>query len=248
MRFRQLLPDSECVEIAELLAGLELAQRALTARPFTVVNFVASVDGRAAFHGRSGALGDDGDQAVFRALRAEVDAVLVGTGTLRVERYGRLLKDPKARERRRQRGLAPEPIACLLTRSGAVPLDIPLFAEPEARIVVFSGVELDVSGAAASVEVVRLEPGELTFATALGRLRTDYQVRALLCEGGPGVFGALLRERLVDQLFLTVAPTLVAGENPSIITGSEFPAPLEMALEGVLERAGSLYLRYAIRN
>ncbi len=248
MRFRQLLPDAGSVDIAELLAGLGLAQRAVPARPYTVANFVASVDGRAAFQGRSGPLGDDGDRALFLALRAEVDAVLIGTGTLRVERYGRLLKDPAVRERRRLRGLPPEPIACILTRSGDLPLDIPLFADPEATIVVFSGAEIDVRGTAANVEVVRLEPGELTFTTALRQLRTDHHIGALLCEGGPMVLGALLGERLVDQLFLTVAPKLTAGQNPPIITASEFPHPVDLALEGALERGGSLFLRYAIRN
>ena len=248
MEFRQLFPEPGKGEIEALVAGMRLADRAPAGRPFTVANFVSSVDGRAAFQGRSGALGDDGDKAVFRALRREVDAVLVGTGTLRAERYGRLVSDPQARERRRARGLAAEPLVCVVTRTGRVPLDIPLFAEPEARVVLFTGAELDTRAVAADVEVVPLDPGELTFATALARLREDHGVRALLCEGGPGVFGALLQERVVDQLFLTVAPKLVAGQNPAITTGPELHEPAGLGLETVLERAGTLFLRYAISN
>jgi riboflavin biosynthesis pyrimidine reductase len=248
MDFRQLFPEPGTTDIETLVAGLRLADRAPDARPFTVANFVSSVDGRAAVQGRSGVLGDEGDLAVFRALRREVDAVLVGTGTLRAERYGRLIKDARARARRRERGLAPEPLVCVMTRTGRVPLDIPLFAEPEARVVVFTGAPLDTSAVAAEVEVVELDPAELTFATALGRLRQDHGVRALLCEGGPGVFGALLHERVVDQLFLTFAAKLAAGENPTITSGPELHQPAELVLESVLERAGSLFLRYAISN
>jgi len=246
MQFSQLWPRLRTVEIEEHIAGLDLGAEAPAERPFTVVNFVSSVDGRATFRGRSGPLGDGADKALFRTLRHYADAVLIGTGTLRVERYGRMVKDPEARAQRRGRGLPAEPLACLVTRSGQVPFDIPLFGEPEARVVVFTGTELDAPDVAADVEVVKLEPRELTFATALHRLRHVYGVRALLCEGGPSVFGALLHERLVDQLFLTLAPKLAGGgENPSITTGPELPDPGGLTLEDVLERDGSLFLRYA---
>ena len=138
MEFAQLFPGPATVDIEAYVRGLGFAQRAPDGRPFVVVNFVSSVDGRATVAGRSGGLGDDGDKALFRALRWEVDAVLAGTGTLRAERYGRLISDPEVRERRRQRGLSPEPLACTLTRHGSLPLDIPLFAEPEAKVVVFT--------------------------------------------------------------------------------------------------------------
>jgi riboflavin biosynthesis pyrimidine reductase len=247
--FRQLHPEPATVEIADHIAGLQLARRASPQRPFTVANFISSIDGRVAYQGRSRALGDDGDLAVFRALRREVDAVLVGTGTLRAERYGRLVGDADARERRRRRGLSPEPLACVVTRSGQVPFDIPLFAEPEAKIVIFSGVEIDLDGVAAEVQVVVLDPGEPLFTAALRRLRTRHGVGALLCEGGPGVFGALVAQGAVDQLFLTVACKLVGGaENPSILGGPELPEVAELSLEGVLERHGYLFLRYAVAS
>ena len=233
--------------MGELLAGLALRDQAPADRPYVIANFVLSVDGRATFQGGSGHLGDQGDLEVFRALRREVDAVLAGTGTLRAEQYGRILKIPESRERRRRRGLAPEPLATTLTRSGDVPLDIPLFAEPEAKVVLFSGREIDVSGAAAQVEVVVLGPPHL--ASALAHLRAHHQVRVLLCEGGPAMLAALVRERLLDELFLTLAPQLTGGgSGPALTIGPELPELRGMELAGVLERAGSLFLRYRLRN
>src|SRR5450755_3471046 len=99
MEFRQLLPQPGTVQLAELFGTLDLAARAPGHRPYTLVNFVASADGRATFGGRSGKLGDEGDRAVFHALREQADAILVGTGTLRAERYGRLVSDPDTRAR-----------------------------------------------------------------------------------------------------------------------------------------------------
>ncbi len=247
MEFRRLLPEATTIEIADLLASLELDASASTDRPYTIANFVASVDGRATIGGRSGPLGDDGDSAVFHGLREQVDAIVAGTGTLRVERYGRILGKAERRRRRVQRGQSPEPLAVIITRSGEIPADIPLFDEPEARILVFSPTDLDVA-ARAQIEVVGLDPGELTLTTVMRQLRADHAVRSLLCEGGPTLFGALLHEGLVDELFLTVAPKLAGGgHGPSVSAGPELANPAELRLIWLLERHGSLYHRYSLR-
>jgi riboflavin biosynthesis pyrimidine reductase len=247
MDFHQLLPEPGTVEIGSMLAALNLAEHAPPERPYTVVNFVSTVDGRATVGGRSGPLGDDGDHATFHGLREQVDAVLAGTVTLAAEHYGRILGKPERRRRRSERGLSPEPIACVVTRSGEIPLDIPLFAEPEARIVVFSPTEIEIDVCAAAVEVVRLDPGELTLTTALRRLRSDYGVRSLLCEGGPTLFGALMQEGLVDELFLTLSPMLAGGgRGPTISSGPELADPQTVRLQWLLERNASLYLRYTL--
>lgn len=249
MVFRRLLPDPDEVDIEAHVRALRLRERAPGERPYTVVNFVSSLDGRATVNGRSGALGDEGDKALFRALRAAADAVLVGTGTLEVERYGRMIRSPEVREARRAEGLAPEPLACVLTRSGRLPLGIPLFSEPEAHVVVFSGAEVELGSVAARVEVVPLGAAEVDFTHALAHLRSAYGVRALLCEGGPRVFSALLQEAVVDELFLTVAPKLVGGGAEAPVTSGPEPAELTDArLAGVLERDGTLFLRYQRTN
>ena len=211
MDFRQLLPHPAAVDVAALLATLPADFTPPEDRPYTLVNFVESLDGRAAVHGRSGALGDDGDRAMFHGLREQVDAVLAGTGTLRSENYGRILGKPERRDRRRAAGRSAEPLTCIVSRSGEVPTGIPLFSEPEARVVVYSTRALETSGFAAQVEVTVLDPDELTFAEAFRRLRADHDARSLLCEGGPTVFGALLTAGLVDELFLTLSAKLVGG-------------------------------------
>ena len=53
----------------------------------------STVDGRASIGGRSGAIGNRADRELFHALRASVDAVMAGAGTVRVERYGRIIPD-----------------------------------------------------------------------------------------------------------------------------------------------------------
>jgi riboflavin-specific deaminase-like protein len=247
--FRRLHPDPGHVHARELLADLDLGARAPADRPYTIVNFVASADGRAAFHGRSRWLSDDADRELFHGLREHVDSVLAGTGTLRTERYGRMVRDPERRQRRAAAGLNPEPLSAIISRSGDVPSDIPLFADPGSRVVVFTPVALDVSELAAQVDVVRVDPGELTVTTMMRRLRSAYDVRSLLCEGGPTLFGALLQEDLVDELFLSLAPKLTGGGTaPAITAGPELAELRSLSLVWALELDAALYLRYAVRH
>jgi len=249
VEFRQLLPEPRTVAVEELLAGLSPAAERPPSRPYVLVNFISSLDGRATFQGRSGQLGDEGDRAVFHGLRERVDAVMAGTATLQIEGYGRILGRPERRQRRVAAGRTPEPLACIVTRSAAVPLQIPLFSEPEARVVVFSSAELELEAVAAQVDVIRLPAEQLRLSNVLQRLHDDYEVSLLLCEGGPRLFGALLTENVVDELFLTLAPKLAGGgPAPPITAGPELPELLGLKPVWVLEREGSLFLRYAVSS
>jgi riboflavin-specific deaminase-like protein len=243
MEFTRLLPKPGMIELETLRDSIELPSH--PDRPYTIANFVCTTDGRAAIHGRSAPLSSPGDRAMFHALRERVDAILVGTNTLRIERYGRMIRDPEARERRREHGLEPEPLACVVTRSGDVPTDIPLFTdEPEARVVVFTTEDATIPP---GIETERLDPAELTLTTVLRHLREGYEIGSLLCEGGPTLFGALLHERLVDELFLTLAPVLAGGGMaPAITMGSELPQPAALTLKWLLEQKSCLFLRAAV--
>jgi riboflavin biosynthesis pyrimidine reductase len=81
---------------------------------------------------------------------------------------------------------------------------------------------------------------------ALLRSLRDEGVKALLCEGGPTLHGALQAIGMVDDLFLTIAPKLVGGIAPRILEG-DLPGLEELELTWLLEEDGELFARYSRR-
>jgi riboflavin-specific deaminase-like protein len=247
MALRRLLPDPAPLTPEQAVAELALGDRAPADRPYVVANFVSSADGKASFHGRSGRLGGDVDRALFHRLRTQVDAVLVGSGTLRAERYGRLVRDPELRAAREAQGLAPDPLACVVSRSLELPLDIGLFQDPGQPSLVLTSSERQLQGLGPGVEVERVEAAQLTMTAALRRLRAGHGVRSVLAEGGPTVMGVLVAEDLVDELFLSLAPRLAGGgKAPTILEGEPLADLIELDLVWALEAGGELFLRYRL--
>jgi riboflavin biosynthesis pyrimidine reductase len=230
----------------EWLAELRPRERAPAGRPFVFLNMVSSVDGRATIEGRTAALGSEADTLLLTELRAIADAVLVGTGTIRAEGYGRLVGNPERVARREAAGLAPTPTLALISRSFDIPWDAPLFEAADQPVVVYTGAGGTPPPVAAPLEVVRLD--DPAPAAAMADLRSR-GVRSLLCEGGPTLNSALLEAGVVDELFLTLSP-LLAGEPgaPRIVEGQGRPEPTQLTLEWALRHGDELFLRYGVRG
>ena len=216
------------------------------ARPYTVANMVTSADGRATLAGRTQGISSDVDRDLFHTLRAQVDAVMVGTATVALERYGPLARRPEVRRRRAALGLAEVPLACTASRTLELPVDTPLFQDPESRIVVLTNSEREPPQCEAELIVERLPGEELDLLAGFERLRTAHGVRSMLHEGGPTLLAAMLDPGLVDELFLTVSPMLVGGGEPAVVEGIAFEQPQRMELRSVLAHESFLFLRYAI--
>jgi riboflavin-specific deaminase-like protein len=242
---RRLLPDPGPTTVEEQLEAYRPWESPREERPFVAVNFAATVDGRATIGGVSGPIGSDADTAMLAGLRTRFDAVMIGAGTMRAERYGRLVSKQETRERRERVGLPHDPLMVIVSGRLDLPWDAPLFSEG-GRVLIFTASEAEPPETEASLRVVRHE-GFVDPAEALRYLRQERGIRALLCEGGPGLHGELQGGGLVDDLFLTIAPKLTGGEAPRIVEG-ELPAVAELDLEWLLEQDGELFARYGRRS
>jgi riboflavin-specific deaminase-like protein len=244
MGIRRLLPDPGPTTLAEELDRLDLISLARDERPYLITNFVLTLDGRATIGGRSGPIGSETDTEMLLGLRTRVDAVMIGAGTMRAERYGRPLGDPQVRARRERTGLSQDPLMVIVSGRLDLPWDAPLFTEPGGRALVFTASDTEPPDTACSLRVVRHE-GAVDLAAALAHLRTERGIRALLCEGGPRLHAQLIEAELVDELFVTHAPKLAGGEGPGLVTGlDEGERRLELAALLHEPGTGELFARY----
>ncbi len=241
---RELLPERRDLPLDEVHEGLTLD--AGTERAWLALGMVSSLDGAAAVGGTSGDLGGDGDHQAFRRLRGAADAILVGAGTVRDENYGPPRGTEERRADRERRGLAPRPRLVILSRRLDLAPDHRVFADQEHPPLIVTTREHDQRRASALAEVAELwtvGEEEVDLPRLLIRL-AEVGLRRVLCEGGPGVNGALLELDLVDEVFLTVAPTAHAGEAPRIARSGSEPPPRRFALTSLHEHDGELLLRY----
>src|SRR5262249_22324961 len=211
----------------------------------------STADGRASIDGRTRAIGGPADHELFHGLRAAVDAGMVGAGTLRAERYGRVIREGGRRRMGRGAGLREGAPAGGGSPSLAPSGEIPLLAEPFARVVIVTSSQASVGDCAAQVEYVRsARHGALDLRAALATLRERFAVTLLLCEGGPHLNVALLAAGLADELFLTLSPKLAGGDGGDslrILAGPELRPAIELALLAALSSDSEVFLRYRVR-
>lgn len=90
-----------------------------------------------------------------------------------------------------------------------------------------------------AADVVILD--DVTPAAILNRLAA---AKVILCEGGPTLVGQFVAEHLVDELDLTLAPTMIAGRSARIAHGAPAEPPLDMSMDRFLVGDRSLFVRY----
>jgi riboflavin biosynthesis pyrimidine reductase len=224
--FRRLLPAplEERFTAADLAAAVPAVPPA--ARPFVLLNMIATADGRATIAGRTAPLANRADYELFHALRARADAVMVGAETVRVEGYGPM-----------------DQLAVVVSRSVALPVDRGLLSHEGNRVVIVTpSPDRELPPCAATVSYVR--EGDLS--RALRRLR-DLGVASIDCEGGPGLNATLVPAGLVDELHLVIAPKLAGGRDPlTILSGDTLDPPAGLSLLSLHESGGYLFARYGL--
>lgn len=214
-------------------------------RPWCRVNFVSSLDGAATRSGVSGGLSSTADKRVFDLLRRLTDVVMVGAGTVRTEGYGPMRVDAASAAWREANGMPQHPVFAIV--SGSLNLDPQsnIFTDAPVRPIVITTSAPPASLVArfeAVADVIVAGAHHVDPTLALAALR-ERGLTHILCEGGPTLFGSMLDADAVDELCLTVSPTLEAGDAPRIANGP-VPEPRGMQLNHVLAASGTLILSY----
>ena len=247
--------------------GGELSIELRPDRPTIVANFVSSIDGVVALGPSEPSAGggeisgfSESDRFMMALLRGLADVVIVGAGTVRAggnhewtpRRVAPALAESLAAWRSDLK-LAPQPTTVVVTARGDVDPAHPGLSAPDVPVIV-------VTTRAGAARLARLplppnmrleiaEEGAQVSAEALLAIVSATGARLALCEGGPHLFGELLRAGLIDELFLTVAPQVIGRDDTarrlSLVEGVSFGAPGRWAALASVRRAGDdLFLRY----
>ncbi len=189
-----------------------------TPEPCIRAVMISSVDGTSTVDGRSGGLGTPTDRLVYDAMRARADLVLVGSETALTEDYGPARTAAVWADRRP----GPPPVILVFTRTLSDALiDHCTRAGDGLQVVVGHETPGDRVAAAREqgVTVHALDQGPLR--RSVRSLAAHFGASEVALEGGPGLLGTFLREGVVDELVLSVAPELIiGGEDSPLVTGT----------------------------
>jgi riboflavin biosynthesis pyrimidine reductase len=223
-------------------------------RPWIYTNFVQSLDGIISLLGGHATGGDISqsrdDRWLMDLLRAHADGILMGINTLREEQRLRgpdsrgivfQVVSPTLRELRRKLGKGRDRNIFV---TSAVDLDLSQHKVFDGDIVDTAiltspaGAErLQAQGGHTHVAIIAAgEKDTFDLTRAISKLREEMDVRHLLCEGGPTLYGSLARLDLIDEKFLTVAPVevgqLVPPEQERLATEEATPVLMRPTIFG----------------
>lgn len=217
--------------------------------PWLRAMMVTTLDGAASGpDGRSGSISCAADRRVFAETRRLCDAVLVGAGTIRSERYRPMLAKAEHAEQRAELGLAVAPVVAIVSGSADLPWEEPLFRESALPVLVFTSDSAHVDSLAVArqhADVIAL-PGERIDPREIVRVLHERGLRRIVCEGGPVLLRHVAQAGLIDEADISIAPVIAGGGQ--VVTGPAFDSPVAFELAQVAWAEGFTFHRYLARR
>ncbi|MFE4351904.1 bifunctional diaminohydroxyphosphoribosylaminopyrimidine deaminase/5-amino-6-(5-phosphoribosylamino)uracil reductase RibD [Peribacillus butanolivorans] len=183
----------------------------ITNRPFVISKYAMTLDGKLATHtGHSKWITGEESRHSVHLLRDEVDAILIGIGTV--------LADNPSLTTRLPEGGGKNPIRIILDSELRVPLDANIVQVSDAKTVIVTHENASVDKIAALSEkgiefiIVPKTDAGLDLRILMEELYKK-GITDVLLEGGSEVNASFLRAGLIDKYLIYVAPKLLGGRN-----------------------------------
>jgi riboflavin biosynthesis pyrimidine reductase len=233
-------------------------------------NFVTTLDGVVSLNAKGHASGGDisgfsvQDRMVMGLLRAIADVVIIGSGTLGVDRrhvwtaeaiFPKLADD--YRQLRKALGKHAAPLNVIVSGSGGVDPSLPVFISGKVQALIVTTTagakRLLKQTVPDSVEIraVRQSASAISASAILDEVSRVSSGKLILVEGGPRLLGDFYAERLLDEQFLTLAPQIagrdIGDRRLSLVMGKAFAPrdPLWGKLIDLRRGSSHLFLRYS---
>ena len=208
-------------------------------RPRVIVNAAMSLDGKIALHdGRPVRLSNEADLERVHRLRASVDAILVGVGTI--------LKDDPRLTVKSASGSTRNPLRIVLDSNGRTPAAAHVLDGQAATLIVTSD---ECDRTFANADVLRCGKKQVDLAALMARL-SERGVKSVLVEGGSTVIWSFLRGAVVDELKIFVASVVLGGQSAPTLAGGRGVGSISDAMRLRLDRSeplgDGLLLEYSV--
>lgn len=207
-------------------------------RPYVLVNVASSLDGKISDERRRQIrISCDEDLKRVDELRASADAIMVGIGTIIADNPKLNVKSKELRDKRIAVGKKENPLKVVVDSRCRIPENAEIF-EGDVLVAVSKLAEKDkIEIISKKAEVVVLGDEKVDLKALLAELHRR-GVKKLIVEGGGTLISSLLKENLVDEMFIYYSPIIIGGSNaPTICDGSSFSVPIKMKMISV-ERLG----------
>jgi riboflavin-specific deaminase-like protein len=197
--------------------------RTWQSRPLVTVHFALTIDGKISTVSHTPAQFTSArDKRRLLEVRSMHDAILVARGTLEKDRMSLGLPDQALRDERLRRGASEEPLRVIVSGSGEISSDLPIFKNPGAPIVLYTTTRIaDSKRTELEPKLAIYEAGEggVDLNYVLSHLFSHYHVPTVVCEGGPSLVRSLADLDLIDRVILTIAAKLFGGRLAPTMTG-----------------------------
>jgi len=193
--------------------------------PYLIINMAMSADGKTASANRKlHNFGSKHDLENLYKLRATADAVMCGARTVESPDVTLGTGGEKYKKMRIKNGLQQCHLRIVVSGSCSVKTDIPIFKSAISPLIILTTESAPQQALEniqrAGARLIKCGKSEIDFHKALAILKKEWNVNMLVCEGGGMLNSALFRERLVDELYLTICPLIIGGKNaPTIADG-----------------------------
>ncbi len=221
-------------------------------RPFVFINIASSVDGKISDERRRQLrISCDEDLRRVDRLRAESDAIMVGIGTVLADDPKLTVKSRELRMWRVKRGMPENPVRVVVDSRCRVPLYAKVLNDEAETIIAVSKL-----ADSKKVDALRRRGIEIVVAgdsrvnlKALMEYLHDRGIRKVMVEGGGTLNYGLLREGLVDEIYVYYGNMIIGGsKSPTLVDGDSFDPPIRLELISVERLGGGVLTKWRVKT
>ena len=225
-------------------------------RPYVILNVAMSADGKTDTVARRGAaISSPLDRQRVDRLRASCDAILVGGRTITGDDPQLTVKSAALRSERLATGLEENPVKVGVMTKASLPPGSRFLTSGPARVIIFTTTQTDSAQVERlyeqGVQVMIMGERKVDLKGALQCLK-EQGINRLLVEGGGTLNEELLKQNLVDEISVYIAPLIFGGADaPTFASAAGLERQEAIPLEQIrLEELadGGIVVYYAVRT